>query len=141
MSNGGNNEVPILAREAALTVEKELWSGELADSVNNNPNDEQESRPMESHRTSDEDVIAREENSVVKDLIANELYTWIEKSLGTYNANRSKTRKSSIWSVVYIVFEQVMLDLLHKHVISDTLDAHISKLFDTYAAADRLSER
>lgn len=42
---------------------------------------------------------------------------------------------------MYNVREQVMLYLLRKDVMGETLEAHISKSFDTYAAADRLLKK
>lgn len=53
---------------------------------------------------------------------------------------RHKVQKG-IWSVVYNVVEQVMLDLLCKEVICETLDTKIAKCFDMEAATDRLSKR
>lgn len=42
---------------------------------------------------------------------------------------------------MYIDVEQIMLYLIRMDVIGDTLDAHEAKLFDTDAAADKLSQR
>lgn len=49
--------------------------------------------------------------------------------------------QSGIRCFVYNGAEQAMLDLLHKEVIRESLDAHKEKLFDTNVAANRLSQR
>lgn len=42
--------------------------------------------------------------------------------------------QSSLQSVVYIVLEQVMVDMFRKDSIGEALDARIAKLFDTNEA-------
>lgn len=49
--------------------------------------------------------------------------------------------QSGIGCVVYNAFGQDMLEMLRKEVIVKTLDAHIAKIFDTNAAAGRVSKR
>lgn len=48
--------------------------------------------------------------------------------------------QSGLQSLVYIVDDRVMLDLPHKHIIDETIDAHIKKFYDIYAAAQGLSK-
>lgn len=43
--------------------------------------------------------------------------------------------------MVYNVVEKVVLDLCRNEVIGKTLDAHIEKAFNTYAATGRLSKK
>lgn len=88
-----------------------------------------------------EHVIARELKSAVKDLVANELWETIEESLNDILRKLLHNPQSGIHSGVYNVVDEVMLNLLHKDVILDTLDGHVAKIFDTEAAADRLSKR
>lgn len=49
--------------------------------------------------------------------------------------------QSCIRSVIYNVFEQIILGLLCKEVIGETLEARREKLLDTDASADRFSKR
>lgn len=45
-----------------------------------------------------------------------------------------------IQSVVFNVFQQVMLDQLRKYVTGENLDAQIAKIFDTNAATEGFSK-
>lgn len=74
----------------------------------------------------------------MKDLVTNELSTLMEESLYSLLRQWPHSTQCGIRSVVYNILDQVMLDLLGKDVIRDTLGAHIAKLFDTDAAANRL---
>lgn len=49
--------------------------------------------------------------------------------------------QSGVQSVLYNFVEQVLLDLLRKEVIEETLDAHVTTFFDTDEAAKGLSKR
>lgn len=89
----------------------------------------------------EQNLVATEVKSSVKDLIANELSTMIKESLDKKLRKSLHNAQNGILSVMHSVVEQVMLNLLRKDVIEDTLEAHIPKVFDTYAAADRLSKR
>lgn len=48
--------------------------------------------------------------------------------------------QNGICAVFYKVVEQIMLDLLRKDGIGETVNAHIAKVLDTNAAANRLPE-
>lgn len=66
----------------ALNVKSKLWSGKVAAGANDELNVAHENRPTEGCCTNDKDVILREVKSAVNDLVANELWTMIEDSLG-----------------------------------------------------------
>lgn len=66
--------------------------------------------------------------------------TRIDQRRGTALMLKTWSPESGIRSLVYNVDELVMLDLLRKDVIGETLKARIEKLFDTYAAIERQSK-
>lgn len=62
----------------------------------------------------------------------------VEESLEDILRTSFHNAQSGFRSVVYKVVEQVMLGLLHQDIIRETLDAFITKSFDTNATADWL---
>lgn len=82
---------------------------------------------MESCRPIEEDVLAEEGNSVVKDLITNKLSTIIEESLHCILCKSLHNVQSGIRSFMINAIEPVMVDKLRKDVIGDALEAHIAK--------------
>lgn len=83
----------------------------------------------------------REAKSTVKDLVSKELSTMIEYSLDDLLWNHLRIVQTCFRSVLRIIAEHVMLDLVHKDVIGESLDAPIVKFIDPYPAAERLSKR
>lgn len=88
-----------------------------------------------------EHVIAREVKSAAKELITTELANIVKESLEDILRTSFHNAQSSTQSVLYNVVEQDMLGLLPKDVISEAVDAHIVKFFDTYATAEGMSKR
>lgn len=89
---------------------------------------------MRNRTTNEEEVIARELEYPVKELVKTELATMVEELLIKILGMSFHKAVRSIRSVVYNVFEQVMLDLLWKDIAGETIDAHITKIFNTDAA-------
>lgn len=136
--NEANDSVLISASEACLNVESTLWAREGPTAANDelpveHKNCEAENSPIEK-----EYGIIREMKSTVTELVANRLSIMIKKFLEERLSASFKNAQSSIESVVYKVVEQVVLDLLRKEIMGETMDSHIAKLFDTDAACDRL---
>lgn len=133
--------IPISAWEPALN-EDHAWTpaGRLT-AVHDELPVELEKWLMESRSTNYEDVIGQEVKSIVVDLVVAKLSTLIEESLDDILRKSLHSAQNGIRSVIYNINAQVMLDLCHKDVIGDTMDAHIAKFLDTNAAADRLSQR
>lgn len=101
------------------------WSGEMAAGANDEPNVGDDNRPTESHRTKDEEVIAEEVKYTLKDLIATEMSTFIKWLLDDVLHKALHKVQSGIRSVFHNVVKQVMLGLLRKDIIRNTLDAYI----------------
>lgn len=78
--------------------------------------------------------------ATVKQLATYAFATLVDESFDDMLCFSYHSAQSGFRSVVYIVLEQVLLDLLHKDVISDTMDALMTKCFDTCAAAKKLSK-
>lgn len=84
----------------------------------------------------------REEGkAVVKQLVAGKLTKLVQGTLKDILCTFYQNSQSSIHSVVYIVVEQVMLNLLRKDAISETLVGHNTKFVNAEAATDRLSDK
>lgn len=79
---------------------------------------------------------------VMKQLVAEELATLvlIEELLDDILRLSHHNAQSEIRSAMYNVREQIMLDLLRKEIIGETLGGHVAKLLDTDAAINRLSK-
>lgn len=96
---------------------------------------------MESNCTNDEDAIAKELQYTGKDLVTTELSTFIEKLVDDILRHYARC-SAGIWSVLYHVGYQMMLDLPRKNFIGDTFEAHSrAKWYGTNVAVDRLSQR
>lgn len=78
-----------------------------------------------------EDMITEETKSTVKEWLMNDLWTMFNDCLEEILMTSFQNGQSSIRSVVYKFATQVMLDLLCKDVIGETLDGHIVKILDT----------
>lgn len=103
--------------------------------------DDIDHRPIESLRNENHDVSAQEVKSAIKKPIENELMTMVEGSLEDILRTLLHNAESGTRSVVYIVVEQVMLALLRKKVVRDTLNADIVNYCNTDVAANKLSKR
>lgn len=136
--NETHDDVLISALEATLNDKREPWSNEAAAAANEGAPVKNESRQISNRHTNEGDVIAREVRSAVSDLVTTELATVLEESLENILRESFHNWQSGIRSVVYNVLEQVILDLLRKDVIGETLEAHIGKVFDTDEAAEGL---
>lgn len=74
------------------------------------------------------------------DLIAIELKTMVRELLSDRRQTSLYSTQSGLRSVVYNAVEHVMLHLLWKEVIDETLTAHIASFFNSYVADDKLSK-
>lgn len=108
---------------------------------NDKPNAEHDIRLTDSCRTDDENWIAREVKSAVKELLVKEFSSMIKE--WPYNILRKllHNAQSGIRSVEYNTVEQVMWDLQCENIFREILGTHPSELFDTNAAANMLSKR
>lgn len=79
-------------------------------------------------------MIAREFRSAVKEMVTKELLSTVGESLNDFIGTSFYNTQSIIWSVIYNVVEQVVLDLLRKNVIAETIDLHIAKILDSDGA-------
>lgn len=64
----------------------------------------------------------------------------VKESLGDMLREPFHNTKSEIRSVVYNVFEQVLLGLPRKYVIGEKLNTHIAKFVDIHADVEGLSK-
>lgn len=85
--------------------------------------------------------IGDEAKEAVKQLVSEEITTLVEETWEDIIRTSYHDTQSVIGSVLYNVVVQVILDLLPKEVISETLEAYLVRFFDTYAAAYRLSKK
>lgn len=102
--------------------------------------DKVDHRAFESRRNENDNLIAREVRSAVKELITNELTTIVEESLEDMLQALLHNAQSGIPSISYNVSEQVMVDLIRKQFIPDTMNAHVANYFNMDVAADKLSK-
>lgn len=65
----------------------------------------------------------------------------VEEVLNDILAKTIQYAQNGVWSFVYTVVEQGMLDLLFKDIIEERLEAYKATNFDTDVAADKVSER
>lgn len=90
---------------------------------------ESESLQIENHHTEDEELIIREVKSAVKEMVANKLSSMVQKSLDDFLRTLLFNLQRGIRPVVYEVAEQVMLDLIRKDVIGETVDIQRVNIF------------
>lgn len=64
----------------------------------------------------------------------------VEESLDDLLQTSLHNARTNIRPIVYNVVNHIMLELLGKHVIGETLDAHVAKYFYTNAGADGVSK-
>lgn len=122
----------VLNQEAAFPLHTVSWA--QGKQVTESPHRDVEDRLGER-------CISNEAQAPIKQLVTDELAMLVEGSLDDIPCTSYCNAQSGIRSVVYRVLEQVMLDLLRKDVIEETMDAHIAKVLNTYAAADEISEK
>lgn len=96
-------------------------------SANEEVPSEADQRPIESRRDENDELIAREVKCAEKQLVANKMATMVKEVLNDVLRKTLHNVQSSGQSVVYNVVEHVMLDLVCKDVIRETLDAHLAK--------------
>lgn len=70
-------------------------------------------------------------------MVTDELVTLVEEALDDILRMSYHNAQSRICSVVYGVLRHVMLHLLRKNVIGETVHAYVSKVFAPDAAADK----
>lgn len=85
--------------------------------------------------------LGEEAKGVVEHSVTEKLKPPFQEILYKILHHRTTKLKFGIRSVVYSVLEQALLDQLHNDVIGETLNAHIAKFFDPYAAISRLSKK
>lgn len=117
--------------KALLNNKRELWSSKALAAAKEEAPIRQESNQLENSRTNEEEVIAREVKSALKDLVSTKLATIVEGLLDIILGKLSNSAQNGIRSVFYNVMEQFMLELLRKDVIEEMLDAHLGKFLDT----------
>lgn len=81
-------------------------------------------------------MIAEKVRFAVKRYAPTDLSTMIEESLDGTQRTSLHNVQSGIQSVVYNVFEHVMVGLLSKYLIGETLNNPIAMFFDTNAAGE-----
>lgn len=84
--------------------------------------------------------IANKAKTALKQLVSDELATLVEGSLDDILPTSFHSAQSGTRQVVYNVMEQIIPDELSEVVIG-YLDAHIAKILDTYATADRVLKK
>lgn len=94
----------------------------MAAAANDNVTVKHWSRHKENRRKENEHVIAREVKSTVKELLANEMATLVEKALHDAVHNTFHRTQRGVLSVSKNAFEQVISDFLRKDFIGETLD-------------------
>lgn len=85
--------------------------------------------------------MALEDMSAVKKMATNKLCSTVQESLNEILKASFHHVQRRIRLVVYSVVEQVMLDLLRKEVIWETLGVHKAKFIDKDAAVEGFSKR
>lgn len=89
----------------------------------------------------EESQLGDEANDALNRLVTVELAMFVEETSDDILHMSYLSEQSGIRSVVHNDVEQVMLDLLFKEVIGETLDDQTARLFDTNAAANRLPKK
>lgn len=136
LKNDEQGSIQISAWEAKLDEKPQKAAGVAID-VREKAPIKLQNHHIGSRCTHDEDVIAQEVKSAVKGMITTEWSSKIKEPLGDILRTSCHNSQSGIRSVV----ENVMLDLIHKEIIGETLDSYIANFCDTNAAAELLSKR
>lgn len=76
--------------------------------------------------------------AAITQLVTQELAAVLKQSLDDILHQSYYNDQRGVRLVLYTIGQQVMLDLMRKEIIGEDLDAHISKFFNTDAAAGRL---
>lgn len=113
----------------------------MAAAVNKGATGKVKHHPVESLFIENDNEIAQEVKSTVKKLVAIDMVTMGQEVLDQISRKTLQIVQTGVRSVVCKAVEQVMLDVLRKNVIRETLDAQTAKYFDTDAAAEWLSKR
>lgn len=95
-----NENILILALKVSFNDESQPWSGGVAAAVNEEPPVEQESHHTEKRCEGNEDLIAGEVKSAVKELGAIEMATMVEEALDHVSRNTFHNRQGFVRSVV-----------------------------------------
>lgn len=95
-----------------------------------------ENHRIKNHCTNEEDMIAWEVKSTVKEIVMNKLSTKLLELLEDISRTSVYNSQSGLQSVEYNLAEQVMLDLLCKHVIREILYAKMVMYFGTFATPE-----
>lgn len=95
-----------------------------------------ENPPMDIRDHLEERHIDEEAKGAMKQLGGEEIATLVKELWDSIIRALNHNAQSGIRSVVNIVVKHVMLDVLGKEVIRETLHAHISKLLHTNAVSD-----
>lgn len=122
--NHAHEKVLISAWEAAINDLSKLWPSNVAPTDNDEVPVEHESRHIENRHKNEGDVITRDVKSAIKELVMNELLKMAEEPLDDIQKKSLHDAQSGIQWVVHCVVEQVMLVLLRKELIEETLEAH-----------------
>lgn len=101
---------------------------------------EQQSRQIENRFTNEEEAIAREFKSPMKDLVTTKFSTMVQELLDDVLETLFHNRRSDIRPVLYNVFDLVILPLLPQDVVKEMSDTRIAMFFDTDAVTERISK-
>lgn len=93
------------------------------------------SRHIESRCYEKGDVTVRGGNLTVKELLTKNVFTMVGYSLVDILQTSIHNAQSCMWSVVYNIFEQVMLELLREDVIGKNFGAQDETIFYKDAVA------
>lgn len=88
---------------------------------------EVDNRPIEIGNNDNIDVITEEGKSAVMELVAGEMARMVEEVLHGFLRKTLHDAQSRVQSVLYNFVEQMMLDLLCKDFIGETLNEHTAK--------------
>lgn len=130
-----NDNILISAWEVVL--ESQTSSGEVTATANEEAPVETGSCHTENPHKENEDDTGPEVKSAVKELVANENRTMGKKALNGVLCKMLHEAQSDLLSVVYNFLEQVILYLLRRDVIVETLDALFANVFDTYETGEK----
>lgn len=77
----------------------------------------------------------------MKELVSNETAKMVERASDEVLRDTLRKAQNGFGAFVYNVVELVMMDLLRRDVIGDTLDAHVARFFEKDEAAEGLWKR
>lgn len=101
-----------------------------------------ESLHIESRRTKIEDVIAFKKSKVRCEGVGHERSVdYGRRLVARHSKNIYSNGRPGIQPVAYSVVEHVIMDLVRKEAIKETLIAHVAKFIDTNAADEQLPKQ